>query len=732
MPDESFKLLIDIQAKLTSAIKGLRGVRVEAEKAGAATDAVSKNMGVLEHAAATAAGVLIRDMVRGLAQTFTEAVSLGGRVETLQASFDALRKKAGSTELSLEELRKATRGMVSDVDLLQAANQAMSMHLPVDDLDKFYDAVIRVGKAQGLTATQAINDFTVAIGRQQPKILDNFGIILKQSEAYNEYARTLGKATDALTDSEKETAFSTVAIRKLMEQANILGDNISDVDLATDKFSATLTNLQTSVGSLLSPLGALAPILQGCIPIMTTISTITIPQLIAKYGLLGTATMAWGAITAATSKLVTASFLGIPIIGWIAAAAIAIGGIITLLGRWADSSNGLKRAQKDLTEAQKRHSEATQKHEQALNDLEMATTSLEAAQKREGEVLEELEEKTEALDRAQRNMAATLSWIRGEVESVDLVTDELSWSSDEARLTFEKLGMELQSLRDEFNATSDTVKVFRDQIGDLSLEQSKLRLEQLKLRDAFKDGEISQKAYEKANESLESQMRDLEIEEAELRLQLDETERSLDEQKTGIEEVEGKTKALAAADDTLEKATEDIAGAMSEATKRQEETARAMETLAEKERLAEEAAKDLKTALDALESKKVEVEIIYEEKHRREAERYAPEGFPGYPEEKEYIPQVLGQHGFEGVVEKPTWFLAGEAGPERVSISPGRRGASGGISIQGPLVQIMGSADRATAEYAARIIKDELRNVLVEASSSGAPATHKRIRLRGL
>ena len=85
------------------------------------------------------------------------------------------------------------------------------------------------------------------------------------------------------------------------------------------------------------------------------------------------------------------------------------------------------------------------------------------------------------------------------------------------------------------------------------------------------------------------------------------------------------------------------------------------------------------------------------------------------------------QYGFTGMVGSPTLFLAGEKGPEYVSITPSGKGS--GINIQGPLVQILGSADRSTAELAARLVEERLRNVLVEASSASAPATHKRIRL---
>jgi phage-related protein len=54
------------------------------------------------------------------------------------------------------------------------------------------------------------------------------------------------------------------------------------------------------------------------------------------------------------------------------------------------------------------------------------------------------------------------------------------------------------------------------------------------------------------------------------------------------------------------------------------------------------------------------------------------------------------------------------------------------LNMNSPLVNIEGSADRETARLAASLVKEELRNVLVEASSSSAPGTHKRVRSGGL
>jgi hypothetical protein len=65
--------------------------------------------------------------------------------------------------------------------------------------------------------------------------------------------------------------------------------------------------------------------------------------------------------------------------------------------------------------------------------------------------------------------------------------------------------------------------------------------------------------------------------------------------------------------------------------------------------------------------------------------------------------------------------LAGIGGP----VTP----VSIALHIAAPLVQIQGSADRETAQLAAKLVQDKLKNVLVEATGHGSVATHKRIRI---
>lgn len=234
-----------------------------------------------------AAGVLMRDLVRGLTQGAIAALKMGAQIQTLKNSFDSLSRATGEYVPTLAELRRATHGMVSDTDLLLRANEALALGIPTENLDELFDAAVRLGKAMGIDATQGIQALTIGVGRQSRLVLDNLGIIVRAEDAYEEYARAVGKTAETLTDSERRIAFQTVALEKITEKAAILGDNISETDRVMDQWNATIKNVTTGIGELLGPLGKFTPIFTALAPAISIIAVQHLPRLAASlYGVL--------------------------------------------------------------------------------------------------------------------------------------------------------------------------------------------------------------------------------------------------------------------------------------------------------------------------------------------------------------------------------------------------------------------------------------------------------------
>ena len=78
-----------------------------------------------------------------------------------------------------------------------------------------------------------------------------------------------------------------------------------------------------------------------------------------------------------------------------------------------------------------------------------------------------------------------------------------------------------------------------------------------------------------------------------------------------------------------------------------------------------------------------------------------------------------------GIVTQPTLAVVGEAGPEAIVPLSGRDSSVGAVTYNISIpISIEGSVDQRTLA----VLKQELRNVVIEATSQGAPVSQRRIR----
>lgn len=284
MSADQLSLWLQIKSKISEAMSGLKQVKGEVKSLGKETGDTSKKMGAFEQAGAQAAGMLMRDMVQGATAAFGEISMLGGKVVTLQNSFNAMTAEVGATTLTLESLRDATGGTVADVDLLTAANQALALGLPTEKMSKLMGAAIKLGHAMGIDAGYAVDSVTKGIGRQSKMILDNLGVVFESEEAYRWYAETIGVASNQLDENQRKLAWQEYAMEQVISKSEVLGDITSDTTIAQEKFAASMTNLKTRIGGALAPLGAMLPILQSTMPLMSSIGMTILPGMIKSYG----------------------------------------------------------------------------------------------------------------------------------------------------------------------------------------------------------------------------------------------------------------------------------------------------------------------------------------------------------------------------------------------------------------------------------------------------------------
>jgi lambda family phage tail tape measure protein len=240
-------------ADLSRKAQGV-GARYQAAQAGADYNRSRGAMG------STGAGA--RDFAK-------EAQGLGGLVRVyatvaanlfaVSAAFNALKEAANTSNMvrGLDQLGaasgmalgtlskkfvEATDGAISLREAMGAVSKASAAGLSSKQILEIGDVAKKASQALGLDMTDAVSRLTRGITKLEPELLDELGIFTKIGPASEEYARSVGKSTAALTDFEKRQAFANAVLK---EGRNSYKDIKLDAN-PYDKLESSIRNLATA------------------------------------------------------------------------------------------------------------------------------------------------------------------------------------------------------------------------------------------------------------------------------------------------------------------------------------------------------------------------------------------------------------------------------------------------------------------------------------------------------
>lgn len=147
---------------------------------------------------ATAAGSALRDFV-------SESSQLAKEAEGVERAFSKLNRPD-----LLDNLRRATRGTVSDLELMKQAVQFNNFQLPVEKLGVLLDFARGRARDTGQEVGKIVNDLTSGIARQSTRILDNLGIAPKRIR--DEFKKTgdFAQAAFNIIDEEAKKSAATL------------------------------------------------------------------------------------------------------------------------------------------------------------------------------------------------------------------------------------------------------------------------------------------------------------------------------------------------------------------------------------------------------------------------------------------------------------------------------------------------------------------------------------------
>lgn len=170
----------------------------------------------------------------------------GGKVLGVQRAFILV---TGDLTGSLAKLRAASRGLISDFELMAGFNRALTLGAAdtVEQFGELTEVALTLGRALGVDAAFAMESLSLGIGRQSRLFLDNLGLIVRLEQAYEDYAKEIGVATSELTEQEKAIGFRNAAMDAAREKIAQLGGIEENAADSVTRFKVALKNARDEI-----------------------------------------------------------------------------------------------------------------------------------------------------------------------------------------------------------------------------------------------------------------------------------------------------------------------------------------------------------------------------------------------------------------------------------------------------------------------------------------------------
>lgn len=168
----------------------------------------------------------VKDMV-------VESTELAKSAEGIEMAFDRINQPG-----LLDNLRQATHGTVTDIELMKQAVKFKDFNLPVEQLGTYLAFAQQKAKDTGESIDYLVNSIVTGLGRQSPQILDNLGLSAKQ-----------------ISEEAKKSGDFFGAVAKIVEQnMRQTGEYVETAAERSTKANVRLQNEQAELGKALLPL----------------------------------------------------------------------------------------------------------------------------------------------------------------------------------------------------------------------------------------------------------------------------------------------------------------------------------------------------------------------------------------------------------------------------------------------------------------------------------------------
>lgn len=200
MTNKELSIILRLKDEASKRLRGLQGTLYKFQ------NSFKKNW-LAVTAAVTGAFFLIKKAF--------DQIALGARIEQQSRAFDDLAHSYSvNSKKILQDMREASQGALTTMELMHKASKAMTLGLNPDKFRELMEISRASARAMGEDIDFMFDSIVTGIGRQSKLILDNLGIIVSASDAYEKYAFKMGKTVGQLTDAEKKQAFFNAVLEQ--------------------------------------------------------------------------------------------------------------------------------------------------------------------------------------------------------------------------------------------------------------------------------------------------------------------------------------------------------------------------------------------------------------------------------------------------------------------------------------------------------------------------------------
>jgi lambda family phage tail tape measure protein len=221
-----------------------------------------------------AAGRDFANQAQGLGGLVRLYATYAANVFALTAAFSALRD-AMSTDIMIRGLdqlgaasgvamgalaknfAQASGGAISLREAMESTAKAVSSGLSSAQFMELGKVAKGASQALGVNMSDAVSRLTRGITKLEPELLDELGIFTKVGKATEDYARSVGKSVNALTDFERRQAFANAVLAEGAQKFGEIAVQTNPYDLLLASLKNTAQSILSTVNTVIAPIAKL-------------------------------------------------------------------------------------------------------------------------------------------------------------------------------------------------------------------------------------------------------------------------------------------------------------------------------------------------------------------------------------------------------------------------------------------------------------------------------------------